>query len=313
MRSTDAEVPAARSHIVKLLQKQMEERKAFWSSRHPDVIPFDQSFSQHRAQLIRKVPTDYIIIRLPVVLQRILSTIDTFITFLRTQRAIEILQQIMPATALVLQSLFDRDSSTALHLEVSLPLGKIPLGVMILGIGCLLASVICFAVDSQPRTIWTSCVVITSITIFYSSVGALVMMTLRYENDNGDLFRRLNAASRQLWWQNLWILGYCRNVNYALIADMALLYGFDNYLIYTWIVTPIYFVWQGATPGSDTQCSDLQRFVMYRIKFSRYAGRYNVQQSATCYVHRKLVRLHTDPSYSYINQSHQCSDLQQTI
>jgi hypothetical protein len=199
MRSTDAEASAAqasaaRSHIVKLLQKQMGERKAFWSSRHPDVIPFDQSFSQHRAQLIRKVSTDDIIIRLPV-LQRILSTIDTSIIF---QRAIEILLPIMPAPALVLQSLFGRDSSTALHLEVRLPLGKIPLAVMILGIGCLLVSVICFAVDSQPRAIWTSCVVITSITIFYSSIGALVMMTLRYENDNGDLFRRLNAASRQL-------------------------------------------------------------------------------------------------------------------
>jgi hypothetical protein len=199
MRSTDAEVPAARSHIVNLLEKQMAERKAFWSSRHPDVIPFDQSFSQHRAQLIRKVSTDDIIIRLPVVLRRILSTIDTSITFLR-QRAIEILQQIAPASsALVLVlSLFGRDSSTALHLEVRLPLGTIPLAVMILGIGCLLVSVICFAVDSQPRTIWTSCVVITSITIFYSSIGAFIMMTLRYDNDNGDLFRRLYTASRQL-------------------------------------------------------------------------------------------------------------------
>jgi hypothetical protein len=91
----------------------------------------------------------------------------------------------------------------------------------------------------------------------------LIMMTLHYENDNGDLFRRLNTASRQLWWQNLWILGYCENVNYAL-ADIALLYGFDNYLIYTWIVTPIYFVGRvrhlgqtlSAQTYSDLSCTE---------------------------------------------------------
>lgn len=196
--TADAERSAARYYILKLLQMQMEERKAFWTSRHAHVIPFDQPFSQHRAQLIREESANTI---MPVrILQRIASKIRTsFPTF---STPFEIYPLLLPALQLVpaltiLTSVFSPDSSTV-HLGVKLPLGKIPLAVMILGIGCLMVSVICFAINSQPRAIWTACVAVTSITIFYSSIGAWFMLVIRgneNRDDKGDLYRRLDAAS----------------------------------------------------------------------------------------------------------------------
>jgi len=48
----DTETLAARIQMVELLQTEMATRQAFWVSRRSNIISSDQSFNQHRAQLL---------------------------------------------------------------------------------------------------------------------------------------------------------------------------------------------------------------------------------------------------------------------
>jgi len=66
---------------------------------------------------------------------------------------------------------------------------------MILGIECLLVSVLCFAAASQPRAVWLVCIVLTGVVAFDA-----ILMTLQPafdEEARGELLLRLDRMSKQ--------------------------------------------------------------------------------------------------------------------
>jgi hypothetical protein len=69
---------------------------------------------------------------------------------------------------------------SALLLQYTIPqelhiLAMIPIGAMVLGIVCLLISVISFAAYTQHRNVWLACVIATAITVFYSLSSLMIV------------------------------------------------------------------------------------------------------------------------------------------